>query len=94
MKHDFIVPLRKEGLHIITKMCPDADLRYAYNGPKQNRRERPKLYDGKVDCNNIDKRRIKKFDEDEDAVYYSDIVYSIVLKQLVRIVYVQEKTTN
>ncbi|HKG69918.1 MAG TPA: transposase [Segetibacter sp.] len=94
MKHDFILPLLKDGLHIITKMRPDADLRYTYNGPKQSRRGRRKLYDGKVDCNNIDKRRIKKFDEDEDAVYYSGIVYCIALKQLVRIVYLQEKGTN
>src|SRR5215210_6298670 len=53
MKHDLIVPLLKDGLHIITKMLPDADLRYTYNGPKQSRRGRRKLYDGKVDCNNI-----------------------------------------
>jgi hypothetical protein len=26
MKHDFIVPLLREGLHVITKMRPDANL--------------------------------------------------------------------
>jgi len=63
MKHDFIVPLLKEGLHIVTKMRPDADLRCPYNGIKQkSKRGRPKLYEGKVDCSNIDKRRVKKFD--------------------------------
>ena len=80
MKHDFSKPLLKEGLHIITKMRPDADLRYTYNGPKQKGRGRPKCYDGKVDpvaigCKNIDKRRIKKFNEDQDAIYYTAIVY-------------------
>lgn len=86
MKHDFIVPLLGPGLHIITKMRPDANLRYPYNGTKKIGRGRPKAYDGKVDCNNIDKRRIKKFDEDEDALYYSGVVYCMALKQLVRIV--------
>lgn len=94
MKHDFIVPLLKEGLHVITKMRPDADLRYTYSGPKQSRRGRPKLYDGKVDCNNIDKRRIKKFYEDQQAAYYSGIVYCMALKQSVRIVYLQDKQTR
>ena len=91
MKHDFIVPLLEEGIHVITKMRPDANLRYTYNGPKQSGRGRPKAYDGKVDCDNIDKRRIKKFYEDEQAIYYSGIVYCLALKQLVRIVYLQDK---
>lgn len=94
MKHDFIVPLLKEGLHIVTKMRPDANLRYPYNGPKQRGRGRPKAYDGKVDCDNIDKRRIKKFYEDEDATYHSGIVYCMALKRLVRIVYLQDKQTK
>jgi hypothetical protein len=94
MKHDFIAPLLKEGLHIITKMRPDADLRYTYNGTKHSRRGRPKLYDGKVDCTSIDKRRIKKFDEDDKVIYYSGIVYCMALKQLVRIVYLQEKASK
>jgi hypothetical protein len=94
MKHDFIAPLLKEGLHIITKMRPDADLRYTYNGTKQSRRGRRKVYDGKVDCSNIDKRRIKKFDEDDKVIYYSGIVYCKALKQLVRIAYLQEKISK
>jgi hypothetical protein len=94
MKHDFIHPLVKEGLHVITKMRPDANLRYVYNGPKAKGKGRPKIYDGKVDCTRIDKRRIRSFDEDEQAVYYSGIVYSISLKQMVRIVYIADKKTK
>ena len=94
MKHDFIEPLLNDGLHVITKMRPDANLRYPYKGPEQSGRGRPKAYDGKVDCGNIDKRRIKKFDEHEKAVFYSGIVYCMALKQLVRIVYLQNKKTK
>ena len=94
MKHDFIDPLLKEGLHVITKMRPDANLRYPYNGVRKTGRGRPRAYDSKVDCSNIDKRRIKRFAEDEDAVYYSGIVYCMALKQLVRIVYLQDKRTK
>ncbi len=94
MKHDFIAPLLKEGIHVITKMRPDANLRYTYNGPRQSGRGRPKAYDGKVDCSSMDKRRIKKYDEDEEAVYYSGIVYCMALKKLVRIVYLQARQTK
>ena len=74
MKHAFIDPLIKEGLHIITKMRPDANLRYPYNGPKAKGRGRPRLYDGKVDCTNIDRRRIKKVDEDEQVIYIINVL--------------------
>lgn len=94
MKHDFIHPLVKDGLHVITKMRPDADLRYVYHGPKVKRSGRPRKYAGKVNCTAIDKRRIRKFDEDEQAVYYSGTVYSISLKRIVRIVYVQDKQSS
>ena len=94
MKHDFIVPLLAEGLHVITKMRPDANLRYPYSGAKKSGRGRPRAYDGKVDCNNMDRRRIKKFEEDGQFVYYSGIVYCIALKQLARIVYLQDKQTR
>ncbi|MEJ7738702.1 MAG: transposase [Chitinophagaceae bacterium] len=93
-KHDFIAPLLRDGLHIITKMRPDANLRYAFNGPRQNGRGRPKTYDGKVDCGNIDKRRIKKFQEDGEVIYYSGIVYCMALKRTVRIVYLQDKQSR
>ena len=94
MKHDFIIPLLTEGLHVITKMRPDANLRYPYSGVRKNGRGRPRAYDSKVDCSHIDKRRIKRFAADEDAVYYSGIVYCMALKQLVRIVYLQDKKTK
>jgi hypothetical protein len=42
MKQAFIEPLVKDGLHIVTKMRPDADLRYLYHGPKVKRSGRPK----------------------------------------------------
>jgi hypothetical protein len=94
MKRDFINPLVKEGLQIITKMRPDADLRYPCKEAKQSKRGRPKLYHGKVTCTNIDKRRIQKFEEDEQAIYYSGTVYCMALKQLVRIVYMQDKQSK
>ena len=42
----------------------------------------------------MDRRRIKKGDEVEQVIDYRGIVYSIALKRLVRIVYVQHKQTK
>lgn len=94
MKKDFINPIVKAGLHIITKMRPDANLRYLYTGPRRPGRGRPKLYDDKVDCDKIDKRRIRECQIDNDAIYYSGVVYSISLQKKVRIVYIEHRVTG
>lgn len=94
MKQEFIRPVAREGLHIITKMRPDANLRYLYKGPRRQGRGRPRRYEDKIDCNNIDKRKIRKFAVDENGVYYSGIVYAITLKQQVRIVFIIDRKTG
>lgn len=94
MKQAFIISLVEAGLHVITKVRCDADLRYLYNGPVRKGRGRPKIYDGKVDCANIDKRRMKQVDEDEQHIYYSGLVYCVILKRIVRIVYIRDKKTQ
>lgn len=90
MKHDFIQPLVKEGLHIITKMRPDANLRYLPTAVKEKKKGRPKLRGKKVDCSKIDTTHIIQVGQDEQTVYYSGIVYCVALKALVRIVYIQD----
>ena len=77
-------------LHVISKFRQDANLRYAYNGPKKAGKGRPKMYDGKVNTGFIDRRKIRYcFDMDEDTCVFSGIVYCISLKRLVRIVYLE-----
>jgi len=55
-------------------------VRYPFTGSKGAGRGRPKVYAGKVNCDNIDKRHIKIFVEDDHAYYNSGIVYCMVLK--------------
>jgi hypothetical protein len=78
------------NLEVISKFRPDANLRYLYNGPKQEGRGRPKLYEGKVNTRFIDRRRIRFcFAIDEDTHVFSGPAYSISLKRIVRIVYIE-----
>lgn len=90
-KEKFVNGLTKNShLQVICKLRPDANLRYAYHGPKNTGRGRPKLYDGKVNTQLIDRRRIRYcFDIDENVSVFSGIVYSISLKRLVRIVHIE-----
>lgn len=83
MKKEFINPLLKQGLHIITKARQDANLMYLYKGKQKGGKGRPKLYDGKVNTGIIDKRRIKCCYQDKDKQVYAAILYCVQLKQTV-----------
>lgn len=88
-KKSFIDPLVANGFGVVTRLRQDANLRYLYHGP-QKRTGRPKKYDGKVDCQHIDKRRLRLFAQDEKCRYYSGVVYAVALKRCVRIVYIEQ----
>lgn len=81
MKQDFIKPLLKQGLHIITKARHDANLMYLYKGQQRGGKGRPKTYDGKVNTKAIDKRRIKCYYDCKDIKVYAAVLYCVQLKQ-------------
>ncbi|HEX8332697.1 MAG TPA: transposase [Segetibacter sp.] len=83
MKKEFIAPLLKEGLHIITKTRSDANLMYLFKGKQRKGRGRKKVYDGKIDTLRIDKRRLPCCYADEDMKVYAGKVYCVLLKQIV-----------
>jgi hypothetical protein len=83
MKKEFINPLLKQGLHIVTKTRSDANLMYVFKGKQKNGRGRRKLYDGKIDIKNIDKRRLPCCYSDEQMKVYAGVVYCVLLKQTV-----------
>ena len=83
MKKEFIAPLLKEGLHIITKSRSDANLMYLFKGKQKPGRGRKKLYDGKINTSQIDKRRLPCCYADEDMKVYAGKVYCVLLKQIV-----------
>jgi hypothetical protein len=76
------------GLKVITRARYDANMRYLYQGVQRKGPGRKKLFDGKIDWMNIDKRRWKLCYEDEDSIAYELKVWSVSLKQKVKAVYV------
>ena len=83
MKKEFINPLFKQGLHIITKARCDANLMYLFRGKQKGGRGRRKLYDGKINITKIDKRRLPCCYSDDKMKVYAGAVYCVMLKQVV-----------
>jgi len=83
MKKEFIAPLQKEGLHIITKGRSDANLMYLFKGEQKTGRGRKKVYDGKINTAQIDKRRLPCCYADDKMKLYAGKVYCVLLKQIV-----------
>jgi hypothetical protein len=80
MKKEFINPLLKEGLQIVTKARSDANLMYLFKGKQKTGKGRKRLYDGKIDIKNIDKRRLVGCYRDENMKVYAGVVYCVLLK--------------
>jgi Transposase DDE domain len=80
MKKEFINPLLNQGLQIVTKARSDANLMYLFKGKQKTGKGRKRLYDGKIDVKNIDKRRLACCYRDENMKVYAGVVYCVLLK--------------
>jgi hypothetical protein len=97
-RYQLMAVIRKKMIDLdfstITKLRQDANLKYYFLGQQKQGRARKKIYGDKVNCKNIDARRVKKFLSDQENTFYSGIVYAISLKRLVRMVYVDDNSTG
>lgn len=76
------------NFEFISRLRDDANLRYIYYGKQREGKGRPKQYAGKIDVKNIDKRRMKLIQKDDNIVIYSAIVNSVGLKRNIKLCYV------
>jgi len=88
-KEKYVRGITSSGLEMIGKLRQDANLRYPFKGKQKPGRGRKRIYGAKVDLSYIDRRRIKPCLQGEDFCLFSDIVYSIGLKRLIQIVYIE-----
>ena len=90
-KKEFILPITEQtALEIISKLRNDANLHYNYKGKQTGLKGRPKVLDGKIKMQQIDKRKIKCCYEDEDVKIYEGIVYCKCLKRKIKLAYVEQ----
>ncbi|MEN0051806.1 MAG: transposase [Bacteroidota bacterium] len=79
--------------HLITKLRPDANLRYLYQGPHPNRQGRKKTYDGKVDFYDLERWTFNGY-LDNHLEVYSVICNSPKFKRNLKVVMILNTKTN
>lgn len=83
-KQKFVSGVCEMGLHVVSKLRCDANLRYLYKGP-QKKRGRPRLYDGKVNFNDLS--RWQKLGEVEEHLHlYTVLAHHARLQRVIRVV--------
>jgi IS4 transposase len=82
-KQKFVDGVCETGLHMVGKLRTDANLRYLYEGP-QNKRGRPRKYDGKVNFNDLSRfSLVAKLEA--NLTLYSAVVWHVSLKRKLRV---------
>jgi hypothetical protein len=84
-KKPFVDKVLKAGMHLISRLRDDADLKYLYQGEQKTGKGRPKLYAGKVDIKKPDMQYFTLEQINEDFHVFSALVYSKALKRKIRL---------
>jgi DDE family transposase len=88
-KQKYVDGERACDLHLITKLRVDANHRYLYSGPRLKRRGRSKLYDGKVNCQDLNRfDSLGTVEEAEHLHLYTAVLYHVRLKRRLRVLVV------
>ena len=98
-KKKYVDAVVAEGLHLVTKLRSDADMRFRYTGARTGKQGRPKTYDGKVDWQDLS--RFDKVDLSHCApavgpgveVYTAEL-YHVTLKRWLRVVVLVWRTAD
>lgn len=93
-KKPFVDQVLAAGMHFVSRLRDDADLRYLCVVAPTGKRGRPKKYDGKIDIKNIDTKYFSLVSQTDDTTIYSAIVYSKSLKRNILLVHATYKTSN
>lgn len=91
-KARFVLALRVQGLHVVSKLRVDANLRYLYRGQKSKKPGRPKRFDGKVDFKDFS--RWQTVEHTKTSTTYAATLYSVTLKCEVKVVVICYATTK
>ena len=83
-KNTFILPLLKEGFHVVSRLRNDAALWYPTTEKPTGKRGRPRLYDGKIDFANLDPTRCVEVHVDNGRLFGLK-AYSKSLKRFIKV---------
>jgi len=87
-KRSFADQVIQSGLHLISRLRDDADLRYLCKELPTGKRGRPRKYAGKIIIDSIDKDYFRSLSSDDQEIVYAAEVYSKSLKRNIMLVHV------
>lgn len=89
-KYDFVILILDKGLHTISRLRSDADLRYLYqNDNKKKPRGRPREYDGKVFYKELSSKHMNLISQTDKQRLYEATIYCVSLKRKIKLALVQ-----
>lgn len=88
-KEGFIKAVTTAGLKVVTKARQDANMLYLYKGAQHKGPGAKRKYSGKVNWKSIDRRVFRLCYQDEELMAYEAVVWSVALKQQLKVVYVK-----
>jgi len=93
-KKSFVDKVISSGMHLVSRLRDDADLRYLCKEPPTGKKGRPRKYSGKIIISDIDKEYFSFITGDEQEIVYAAEVYSKALKRNIMLVHVTYPKKN
>jgi hypothetical protein len=93
-KKSFTDQVISSGMHLVSRLRDDADLRYLCTEIPTGKRGRPRKYTGKINIDNIDKDYFTYISLDEESTIFAAKVYSKALRRNIMLVHVTYSKTN
>ena len=84
-KKTFLDQVLQAGMHLVSRLRDDADLKYLYRGEQKPAKGRPKLYAGKVDIKKPDMEYFTLEEHTDEYQLFSALVYSKAFKRKIRV---------
>jgi len=84
-KKPFVEHVLNAGMHLVSRLRDDADLKYLFEGEQKTGKGRHKLYAGKVDVKKPDMQYFTLDEITDDYRVFSAIVYSKSFKRKIRL---------
>ena len=84
-KKTFVDQVIKTGMHLVSRLRDDADLKYLYQGERKLAKGRPRLYAGKVDIKKPDMQYFSLQEITNEYHLFSALLYSKALKRTIRV---------
>ena len=86
-KELFVNTVANHGLALVSKLQRNADLKYVYDGPEEQRRGPKRKYDGKVKFDDLS--RFEMVSESATERVLTQVVWGVRWKRLLRVVVIQ-----